>query len=145
MATGSTARHPFASSLPPAFHCLISAVCRWIQSLERLQTSWTMSTMPAEERRKNGRRTADERHPKPCCQALDGRQALDTSADFRRRRIKQFSPVFFSNDGRVVVVYICHRFVQIGQRSAADKSLRLPPNTAALSSLSPSPLRPAQL
>ena len=99
----------------------------------------------AEERRKDGRRTADERHPKPCCQALDGRQALDTSADFRRRRIKQFSPVFFSNDGRVVVVYICHRFVQIGQRSAADKSLRLPSNTAAFSSLSPSTLRPARL
>ena len=47
-------RYPFALSLAPAFHCLISAICYWIQGLERLQTSWTMLTMPAEERRKNG-------------------------------------------------------------------------------------------
>ena len=48
--------------------------------------------------------------------------------------ISQFSPVFFSNDGRIVV-YACHRFIPIGMRSAADKSLRLPP-TQKLSLLS---------
>ena len=88
-----TRRHPFASSWR-RFLGAISVVCRWIQGLERLQTSWTMSTMPAEEPRKNRGRTADERHPKPCCQALDGRpttlRQLQSSGHVGRLQTMEF-------------------------------------------------------
>ena len=93
MATGSSSDHqtsPLCLKLGASFLGAISVVCRWIQGLEKLQTSWTMSTMPAEERRKNGR----ERHLKPCCQALNGRpttlRQLQSSGHVGRLQTMEF-------------------------------------------------------
>ena len=126
---------PLTPSLASAFRDLPSVVCRRIQGTggagDELDDA-AILTILADEWQRNGRGMADKRRPKLCSQALKRwpTAAVNTAKLWTRLRtsddgeIQQFSPVFFSNDGRVVVVYICHRFDPIRQRSAADKSLR---------------------
>jgi hypothetical protein len=133
MATGSSSdQHmlplclELGASLPLSHLCYLLLDSRAGEAANELDDVDNAGGRTAEEREKNGRRTADERQKngirnlavKPKTDAQQPSiscRALDTSADFRRWRIKQFSPVFFSNDGRVVVVYICHRFGPIRQ------------------------------
>ena len=140
---------PLTSSLASGSRDLPSVVCHRIQGTGEAGDELDVLTLLT-ILQWNGRGMADKRRPKPCSQALKRwpTPAVNTTELWRGLwssedgDISQFSPVFFSNDGQVV--YVCHRFIPIGKRSAADKSLRLLPNAEAFSSLSPSTLRPAQ-
>src|SRR6202142_1164207 len=72
-------------------------------------------------------------------------RALDTLACFGRWRTLTIYLGISLYDGQLDVVLICHLFGQIGNRSAADVRLPLLADSAPLSALSPSPLRPARL
>jgi hypothetical protein len=118
------------------------------KALERLEMSLTMLTMLTileDEWRTNG---VQNLAVKP---SRDGQRLLSTLQSSGKvsglQTMEKFdNSLQFSSPtmAELLFVYICHRFGLIGKRSAADKSLRLPANTEAFSSLSPSTLRPAQ-
>ena len=142
---------PFASILATAFHS---------PHLYRSPSDLGLGMLLRSSDEKNnvreaddaGGRTADERLHQtllrsPQKMPNSRRQlcrALDTLACFGRWRTLTIYLGISLCDGRLDVVLICHRFGQIWNRSAADVRLPLLADSAPLSALSPSPLRPAR-